>query len=81
MTGMNSLTIVYGKYGVGFFDGDLMIIYVHENDGNWRSEYFGPILAHYSITMEYRTTPELVSSWIKACTPAQAAAMAKLEKD
>ena len=50
--------IYYGycsyMYGTLFVDQDYNFIScVHENDGNWRSEYFDPIMNHMGITMEY----------------------------
>jgi hypothetical protein len=50
---VKELTIIQGTYGLGFFDGDHLIRYVHENDGEWRSEYFNPILERFGINVRY----------------------------
>ena len=50
---MKKLDIIQGQYGVGFFDGDALIQYVHENDGDWRREYFNQVVEHFGITVRY----------------------------
>lgn len=34
-----------------FAEGGSIITFIHENDGNWRDEYFEPILEHLGATM------------------------------
>lgn len=46
------LSIYQGQNGQAFFDGNALIKYVHENDGDWRGEYFNSILKHFDIEVE-----------------------------
>lgn len=36
-------------YGTAFIKDNKVIAYVHENDGQWRDEYFKPILQAFGI--------------------------------
>jgi len=50
---MNTLGIYRADYGTAFFCGEDLIKYVHENDGDWRSEYFNPIIRYFGIEPIY----------------------------
>lgn len=48
---MKHCTLVFGHFGQYFFDGDKLITYIHENDGHWSAQSYGPIAKHYGIKM------------------------------
>lgn len=39
-------------YGTAFFQGDKLITYIHENDAQWRQEYFAPIMNAAGVTIK-----------------------------
>lgn len=48
------LKIIRTEYGTAFFDEkDELVQYIHENDGDWRGEYFDPIPLHFGIEVEH----------------------------
>ena len=57
MKNIYKLGACYGSY---FLDetGEL-ITYIHENDGNWRNEYFAPILKYLRAKMIDLYVPEM----------------------
>jgi hypothetical protein len=49
---MKTLQIYRAEYGTAFFENDKLIQYIHENDGDWRSEYFNRILEHFDVEIK-----------------------------
>ncbi len=46
---MKTLSIYNTEYGQAYFNGNKLVGYTHENDANWRAEYFNPIMKEMGI--------------------------------
>lgn len=49
--------MIYGQYGIAFFDSNKLVQYIHENDGDFSKEYHGPILKWAGIELVESKNP------------------------